>query len=95
MKIDDKYVSRLEKLAKLRLDEQERGDIKKDLNNILNMIETLQEVNTDGVEPLVYINENQALRADVAIKEIDQSEALKNATEKETPYFKVPKVLHV
>lgn len=95
MKIDDTLILRLESLAKLTLAETERESIKKDLNNILVMIDKLHEVNTDGIEPLIYVNENKSRRADQSITDTSQEEALQNAVVKDKPYFKVPKVINV
>lgn len=55
MKIDDQLISRLEKLAHLKLSDAERSNFKGDLNNILEMVEKLQELDLKDVEPLVYL----------------------------------------
>ena len=69
MEINDDLISKLETLAKLNLNEDERTVIKNDLGNILEMIDKIQEVNTDNVEPLQYVtDEVNVFRADVAKK---------------------------
>ena len=94
MKIDDALVLRLEELSRLELNEQERVKLRNSLNDILIMVEKLNELNTDGVEPLVYINETSSrLREDIVKNEITQAKALQNAPDKNDNYFKVPKVI--
>jgi aspartyl-tRNA(Asn)/glutamyl-tRNA(Gln) amidotransferase subunit C len=63
-----------------------------DLNRILSFVEKLSEVNTDGVEPLIYmVDETNVLREDVVQLEITQNEGLKNAPKKDSDYFRVPR----
>ncbi len=94
MKIDDALVLRLEELSRLELSAPEREKLRNSLNDILAMVEKLNELNTDGVEPLVYINEKDSrLREDVVKNEITKAKALHNAPDKNDNYFKVPKVI--
>ena len=68
--------------------------MKSDLKNILGFVDRLSEVDTEGIEPLVYINEEvNVLRADEVSNEVSQENALKNAPQKDSDYFKVPTVL--
>ncbi len=94
MKIDKTLISRLETLAKLKLSEDEKEELADDLSNILNMVEKLQEVDTEGIEPLVYMtDEVNKLRPDAVENMVEQSEALKNAPDSDGTYFKTPRVL--
>ena len=94
MTIDRKLILKLENLAKLELSEKERTKLTSDLNNILSMVEKLKEVDTTGVEPLVYINEEvNRLRKDEIDNQVSQEEALSNAPSKDGTYFKVPNVM--
>lgn len=95
MDINDDMITKLSDLAKLEFSSGERGKIKTDLNKILHFVEKLQQVDTKGVEPLIYMNEDvNVLRDDVAEKTITKEEALKNAPQKDSDYFKVPTVLN-
>jgi len=94
MKIDNELVDKLAGLSKLEFDDQAREDIKKDLQKILDMVERLNEVNVDGVEPLIYMSdEKNVLRKDVVKDTVTKEEALLNAPLRDSDYFKVPKVI--
>lgn len=94
MKIDNELVDRLAELSKLEFDEQGKEGIKKDLQKILNLVEKLEEVNVDGVEPLIYMtDEKNVLRKDVIADTVSKEEALQNAPQRDSDYFKVPKVI--
>jgi aspartyl-tRNA(Asn)/glutamyl-tRNA(Gln) amidotransferase subunit C len=72
----------------------EKENIKKDLTNIIGFIDQLNEVNVDGVAPLIYMTDSiNVLRADEYKPEITQAEALKNAPLHDSDYFKIAKVL--
>lgn len=95
MKIDTSLISRLEELARLKLSEEERTKLTGDLSEILKMVEKLEELDTTGVEPLVYINDEvNVLRADKVDHQVSAAEAFKNAPDADDTYFKVPKVIH-
>ncbi len=94
MTIDRDLILKLENLAKLELSETERSELSADLNNILQMVEKLQELDTTDVRPLVYINEEvNRLRDDEVRHQVSTAEALTNAPDQDGTYFKVPKVL--
>jgi aspartyl-tRNA(Asn)/glutamyl-tRNA(Gln) amidotransferase subunit C len=95
MEIDDSLISKLERLSRLKLDEKERDSIKKDLNKILQMVETLQELDTTDVEPLVYVNQSRRPeREDIVANELTVEDSISNAPSKhEDGFFIVPKVI--
>lgn len=94
MSVDINTVDKIAKLANLEFDEEGKENIKVDLNKMLNMVDKLEEIDTENVEPLVYmLDEKVLLREDKAETTTTQKEALKNAPDKDTDYFKVPKVL--
>ena len=94
MKIDNELVDRLAELSKLEFDEQAKEGLKKDLQRILELVEKLKEVNVDGVEPLIYMtDEKNVLRKDVVKDTVTKEEALQNAPQHDSDYFKVPKVI--
>lgn len=94
MQIDRPLILRLEELARLELTENERQKLMIDLNKILEMVEKMDELDTTGVEPLVYINADESmLRNDVVKGQFSAKKALANAPDHDGAYFKVPKVL--
>jgi aspartyl-tRNA(Asn)/glutamyl-tRNA(Gln) amidotransferase subunit C len=94
MEIDNQLVDRLAELSKLEFDEQSKEGIKRDLQKILNMVAKLEEVNVDGVEPLIYMtDEKNVLRKDEINDMVSKEEALQNAPQRDSDYFKVPKVI--
>jgi len=94
MKIDDALIDRLSNLAKLTFDEAERATLKSDLQNMLNFINQINEVDTEGIEPLIHINNKvNKFREDVPVHLNTKSETLSNAPMKNEDFFLVPKVI--
>ncbi len=94
MQIDDALILRLENLARLDLSAAERTTMQGSLTNILTMVEQLNTLNTEGVEPLIYINEDvNVWREDTVNHQLDRHDALKNAPDSDGTFFKVPKVI--
>jgi aspartyl-tRNA(Asn)/glutamyl-tRNA(Gln) amidotransferase subunit C len=94
MEVNDELINQLAHLARLEFDTESKEEIKKDLTRMLAFVEKLNEVDTDNVEPLIYMNdETNVLREDVSQITITQKEALLNAPKKDSDYFKVPKVI--
>jgi aspartyl-tRNA(Asn)/glutamyl-tRNA(Gln) amidotransferase subunit C len=94
MQIDQELILRLENLAKLELSQDERRRLTNDLNDILKMVDKLAELDTTGVAPLTYVNEDvNHLRPDAIRHQVAQPEALKNAPNHDGEHFKVPKIL--
>ena len=94
MKIDKKTVAKIAKLSKLKFNKEEGELILKDMNKMLDFIGQLNELDTDDIEPLVHMSDEvNKLRKDINKEETSQKEALKNSPEKDSTYFKLPKVL--
>ena len=73
---------------------EDKEAIKADLGRIIVFCDKLREVNTEGVEPLIYLNNEQnILREDLAEVGMTKNDALKNAPSADSDYFKVPKVI--
>ncbi|WP_353481818.1 Asp-tRNA(Asn)/Glu-tRNA(Gln) amidotransferase subunit GatC [Haliscomenobacter sp.] len=96
MTITGTLISRLEHLARLELSDAERQSLQTDLNNILTMVEKLQELDTDEVVPLVYLNEDvNVWREDKVQNQVEQEDALRNAPQQDGTFFMVPKVINL
>ena len=95
MKIDDKMIEKISGLANLEFGDVEKEKIRQDLEQILTFVEKLKELDTEDVEPLIYLSDNKnVLREDKAVKTITHDEAMLNAPEKTGRFFKVPKVIN-
>ena len=94
MQLDKETLSKIAHLARLEFNEGESETMLKDMSNILSFVEKLNEVNTDGVEPLTTMShELNALREDKTGPHIEKAKALQSAPQKDETYFRVPKVL--
>jgi aspartyl-tRNA(Asn)/glutamyl-tRNA(Gln) amidotransferase subunit C len=93
--LDDSLIDKLSNLAKLQFADAEREAIKADLTRILTFIETIQQVDTEALEPLIHLTtEINRFSEDVPQTTISQAEALANAPKKESDYFRVPRVVN-
>lgn len=95
MKLDDATLDRIAELAKLDFsDPAVRATILHDMERVLSFVEKLNEVETAGVEPLIFMtDEADVLRDDVAETTITKQEALRNSPVRDSDYFKVPRVV--
>lgn len=94
MKITEEIVDHIAHLARLEFEGEKKDAIRQDLENIISFMDKLSEVDTEGVEPLIFMTEEyNKLREDEAVVTITQDEALKNAPKKDSDYFRIPKVL--
>ncbi len=94
MSLTKEEVLKVAHLARLEFKEEEIEKFRGDLNNILSFIEKLQEVDTEGVEPMYQVNNlSNVLRKDEIKESLTKEEALKNAPQKDDGMFIVPKVV--
>jgi aspartyl-tRNA(Asn)/glutamyl-tRNA(Gln) amidotransferase subunit C len=94
MKIDEETVDKIAHLARLELNGDEKQEMIMDMNKILGFMDKLNEVDTTGVEPLVYMTDNvNCFREDVVKQDITHEEALLNAPKHDDNYFLVAKVI--
>ncbi len=94
MKINKEVITKLSSLSKLKFDKEETELISEDLTKMVNFINQLKELDTDGLEPLIHVNEEiNNWREDKLAEVLDQEKALSNSPNKDSTYFKLPKVL--
>ena len=90
--ISDETIEYVGILAKLELSEEEKEQAKKDMANMLDYIDTLNELDTSGVEPMSHVFPvNNVFREDVVTNEDDREEILANAPEAKDGACVVPK----
>ena len=94
MEVNDALIENLANLARLEFNAEEKQEIKKDLQRMISFVDKLNELNTDGVEPLLHMSDDtNVLREDEIKGSISRQEALQNAPSTDGIYFKVPKVI--
>jgi len=94
MKIDKELLNKIAHLARLEFDEESAEEMIADMSKILTWVEKLNEVDTEGVEPLTTMShEINVLREDEVKPHLNHERALENAPKKDADYFRVPKVL--
>lgn len=92
--ISDETIEYVGILAKLELSEDEKEKAKKDLGNMLDYIDKLNELDTAGVEPMSHVFPvNNVFREDVVTNDDEYEKILSNAPEKKDRAFKVPKTV--
>lgn len=94
MSIDKETVYKVADLARIEIAETEVEHLTQEMNKILSFMDKLNELDTENVEPLVYMNEvSNVWREDVVKTEIITQDGLKNAALHNESYFLVPKVI--
>lgn len=92
--IDDATIEYVGILAKLELSEAEREAAKKDMGRMLDYIDKMNELDTEGVEPMSHaFPVHNVFREDVVENGDDRENILKNAPESKDGAFKVPKTV--
>lgn len=93
--IDDETIAYVGILAKLDLSDIEKEEAKRDMGRMLDYIDKMNELDTEGVEPMSHIFPlTNVFREDVVVNG-DMAEALlKNAPEQKDGAFKVPKTVY-
>ena len=86
-------VEHVAKLARLELSESEIKQYSKQLGDILKYVEQMNEVDTQGVEPMAHPTEVvNVFREDKVYYENTKEELMMNAPDEEDGFFKVPKI---
>lgn len=96
MSISRQDVEHVARLARLALTEDEKERFTPQLGSILGYVESLKALNTEGVPPTAHPwplenvwRDDQAER----LQGVEREELLKQAPEREGPFFKVKKVI--
>ena len=94
MEVTNALIKKLAHLSRLQFTDEALQEIKKDIGNMLVMVNKMNEVNTEGVEPLLHMSTLQNIsRADEVGEQLSADEALKNAADNNGSFFTVPKVI--
>ena len=94
MTIDTATVRKVAKLARIREEEGRLEALAAELNGIMNWIDQLNEVDTEGVEPMTSAEAVRLpMREDIVTDGGDPDEILANAPATRNGFFVVPKVV--
>ncbi len=93
-RIDEVQVRKVAKLSRLELTEAEVEEFTDQLSAILDYVEKMNELDTDGIEPLAHcLPISNVLREDCVKESLGTKQALANAPQRDGEFFKVPKIL--
>lgn len=94
MKITEETITYVAALAKLELSTEEKEKAKEDLSNILGYIDTMNELDTENIEPMSHaFPMKNVFREDVVTNGDDRENLLSNAPKKKDGSFMVPKTV--
>ncbi len=94
MSIDIDTARKVAKLARIRVEDSDLPKLAGQLSGILGFMEQLNEVNVDGIDPMVSVTPMRLKRrADVVTDGNIQDQILQNAPDAREGFFAVPKVV--
>lgn len=92
--IDDETMENVCILAKLSLTDQEKEKAKRDMQEMLDYVDKLDELDTSGVEPMSHIfGDQNVFREDVVTNGDNRREMLANAPKVKDGQYQVPKTI--
>ena len=92
--IDEDLVRRVGQLSRIELSDEQVQTFRRQLADILVYFGKLQQLDTEGVEPMAHAVElHNVLAPDAAGESLSPDEALANAPDRDGDFFKVPKVI--
>ena len=94
MSLDEATIAKIAHLARIRLDESQRGAMAEELSHILGWVEQLGEVDTDGVPPMTSVARQGLRRRPDEVTDGDYPDrVIANAPETASGFYSVPKVV--
>ena len=94
MAISEEQVKHVAKLAKLSFSDDELHEFPSQLGKIIDMVETLEEVDTEGVPFTSNVAETiNVMREDIAAEGWNRQELMRNVPESEDGFIKVPAII--
>lgn len=94
MKIDLDSIKKIAHLARLEFDETSAEKMSTEMSQILDWVEQLKEVDTEGIEPLTTMSsEVNVMREDKVDHQLSHESGMLNAPKSDEDYFRVPKVM--
>lgn len=94
MQVDEATVRRIARLARIRITDEEAKALESELSGILDWVKQLDEVDTEGVEPMTRVMPmSLKQRPDTVTDGGKADDIVKNAPASEDHFFVVPKVV--
>ncbi len=94
MSIKKSEIAYISSLSKLKMEDIEIDNFTRQISDILEMIQELEKINTDDIEPMAHpLDMKQRLRMDLVTEENQRELYQENAVEFEQGFYKVPKVI--
>ena len=94
MQVDEATVRRIARLARIKITDEEAQSLPGELSGILNWVEQLDEVNTEGVEPMTRVVAMKLKKRQDGVTDGEIADAVvQNAPMSEDHFFVVPKVV--
>jgi aspartyl-tRNA(Asn)/glutamyl-tRNA(Gln) amidotransferase subunit C len=94
MKLAREEVRQVAVLAHLALDEDEFDELYDEFNEVLEFVETINNIDTENVEPTYYLLPLQNVwRSDEAHQPLAPEDVFRDTPERDDSYFKVPRIL--
>ena len=94
MSVTNEQVRHIARLARIAMSDEELERLVPELNAIIDWVEQLGEVDTDGVEPLTAVIEQKLRLRDDAVSDGNiRDDVLANAPDAQHGFFAVPKVI--
>lgn len=92
MSISKEQIKHLAHLSRLQLSDKEVDAMQGDMENILKFVAQIDELDLSGVEPLTQMSDSvDVMREDEVRHMLTKEQALKNAPDANSDYFRVPK----
>lgn len=94
MEVNETLIDHIAHLSRLSFAGPQKEAIRQDMQRMIAFVDKLSELDTTGVEPLIFMSEEvNRLRNDEVAQSVSHEEALRNAPKKDSDYFRIPKVL--
>lgn len=94
MKITDEQIEHLTALTKLELDDIKKDKVKRNLNNMIEFINQMNDLDTEEQEPMFHLFPvNNVFREDIVVNGDNREEILSNAPTKKNGSFQVPRTV--
>ena len=93
MKISREEIIHIAKLANLNLTDAEIDKYTNDMEDILNFANTVNNVDTNGVDETIGTDSYNVFRKDEIVESVDREPLLQNAPSQDEGMFRIPKVI--